>query len=158
MAFMGGIKGLLNQQFAITIAVSVLISAFNALTLSPALSPFCFVHVGSKGLVGRFFRRIQSVVRKNDGRLRQLEPRSHSPMGIALALALGRFGYRRDYGQEPPSSFVRKKIQGYAFIQLQLPMCFFTTYGRCHGKMDDILAHTHGIQVYDAIVGFQSII
>jgi len=41
MAFMGGIKGLLNQQFAITIAVSVLHLGFNALTLSPALSaPF----------------------------------------------------------------------------------------------------------------------
>ena len=38
MAALGGIKGLLNQQFAITIAISVLISAFNALTLSPALS------------------------------------------------------------------------------------------------------------------------
>ena len=37
MAALGGIKGLLNQQFAITIAISVLISAFNALTLSPAL-------------------------------------------------------------------------------------------------------------------------
>ena len=41
MALMGGIKGLLNQQFAVTIAISVLISAFNALTLSPALSALC---------------------------------------------------------------------------------------------------------------------
>ncbi len=38
VGLMGGIQGRLNQQFAITIAVSVLISAFNALTLSPALS------------------------------------------------------------------------------------------------------------------------
>jgi HAE1 family hydrophobic/amphiphilic exporter-1 len=38
VAFMGGIQGRLNKQFAITIAISVLISAFNALTLSPALS------------------------------------------------------------------------------------------------------------------------
>ena len=37
-AFMGGIQGRLNKQFAITIAISVLISAFNALTLSPALA------------------------------------------------------------------------------------------------------------------------
>ena len=42
MAFMGGIQGLLNQQFAVTIAISVLISAFNALTLSPAFRPCCF--------------------------------------------------------------------------------------------------------------------
>src|SRR5260221_12871355 len=38
VAFMGGIQGRLNRQFAVTIAVSVLISAFNALSLSPALS------------------------------------------------------------------------------------------------------------------------
>src|SRR5258705_5811808 len=38
VAFMGGIQGRLNKQFAVTIAVSVIISAFNALTLSPALS------------------------------------------------------------------------------------------------------------------------
>ena len=38
IGLMGGIQGRLNQQFAVTIAISVLISAFNALTLSPALS------------------------------------------------------------------------------------------------------------------------
>src|SRR6201999_1434591 len=38
VAFVAGIKGRLFQQFALTIAISVLISAFNALTLSPALS------------------------------------------------------------------------------------------------------------------------
>src|SRR5205814_2512299 len=37
VAFMSGISGRLYQQFALTIAISVLISAFNALTLSPAL-------------------------------------------------------------------------------------------------------------------------
>src|SRR5260370_29822093 len=56
MAFMGGIKGLRNQQFAITIAVSVLISAFNALTLSPALSAILLrPRRASKGPVGKFF-------------------------------------------------------------------------------------------------------
>src|ERR1700687_2521949 len=38
MAFMSGIQGRLNKQFAVTVAISVIISAFNALTLSPALS------------------------------------------------------------------------------------------------------------------------
>ena len=38
VAFMSGIQGRLNNQFAVTIAIAVLISAFNALTLSPALS------------------------------------------------------------------------------------------------------------------------
>src|SRR4029077_9915903 len=56
MAALGGIKGLLNQQFAITIAISVLISAFNALTLSPALSALMLKpRKKSKGPLGKFF-------------------------------------------------------------------------------------------------------
>src|SRR5262249_10929246 len=54
--FMTGITGRLYQQFAITIAISVLISAFNALTLSPALSALLLRHkTPSTGPLGRFF-------------------------------------------------------------------------------------------------------
>src|SRR5689334_11158885 len=56
VAFLGGIQGRLNRQFAITIAISVLISAFNALTLSPALSALLLKPRREKrGPVGRFF-------------------------------------------------------------------------------------------------------
>ena len=157
MAFMGGIKGLLNQQFAITIAMSVLISAFNALTLSPALSALLLrPRKESKGLCREVLRWVQSLVRKNDGRLRELEPRSHSPMGNCAALALGSFGCRRGYGQDVfLASFVPEEDQGYAFIQLQLPdAASLQRTDAVMRKMDDILAHTHGIQGYDAIAGF----
>ena len=56
IAFMGGIQGRLNEQFALTIAIAVLISAFNALTLSPALSALLLrPRKESKGLFARFF-------------------------------------------------------------------------------------------------------
>jgi HAE1 family hydrophobic/amphiphilic exporter-1 len=56
VAFMGGIQGRLNNQFAVTIAVSVLISAFNALTLSPALSALLLrPRQESRGILARFF-------------------------------------------------------------------------------------------------------
>src|SRR5713101_734582 len=56
VAFMGGIQGRLNKQFAVTIAISVIISAFNALTLSPALSAMLLrPRKESKGVLGRFF-------------------------------------------------------------------------------------------------------
>ncbi len=56
VAFMGGIQGRLNKQFAVTIAVSVLISAFNALSLSPALSALLLrPRTASRGLLARFF-------------------------------------------------------------------------------------------------------
>ncbi len=53
---MGGIQGRLNKQFAVTIAISVLISAFNALTLSPALSALLLrPEKDSSGVFARFF-------------------------------------------------------------------------------------------------------
>src|ERR671925_256173 len=55
VVFIGGIQGRLNNQFAVTIAISTLISAFNALTLSPALSALLLrPRKESRGLLGRF--------------------------------------------------------------------------------------------------------
>src|SRR6185369_4411462 len=65
VAFMGGIQGRLNNQFAMTIAVSMLISAFNALTLSPALAALLLKpRKKSKGVVGRFFGGFNRVFDK----------------------------------------------------------------------------------------------
>src|SRR4029079_10330888 len=56
IGLMGGIQGSLNNQFAFTIAIAVLLSAFNALTLSPALSALLLrPRKESKGLLARFF-------------------------------------------------------------------------------------------------------
>src|SRR6202023_2300816 len=56
VGFLSGIQGRLNKQFAITIAISVMISAFNALTLSPALAALLLrPRRQATGLVSRFF-------------------------------------------------------------------------------------------------------
>lgn len=58
VAFLGGISGQIYRQFALTIAASVLLSAFNALSLSPALSAMLLKPKSeAKGLLGRFFDR-----------------------------------------------------------------------------------------------------
>src|SRR6476646_4269586 len=57
LAFTGGIQGRLNKQFAVTVAISVLISAFNALTLAPALSAMLLrPRKAARGPMGGFFR------------------------------------------------------------------------------------------------------
>src|SRR6202008_652808 len=68
MAALGGIKGLLNQQFAITIAISVLISAFNALPLSPALSALLLrPRKKARGPLGKFFEAFNRWFEKMTG-------------------------------------------------------------------------------------------
>jgi hydrophobe/amphiphile efflux-1 (HAE1) family protein len=58
VAFLGGISGQIYRQFALTIAASVVLSAFNALSLSPALSALLLKpKVESRGLLGKFFRK-----------------------------------------------------------------------------------------------------
>src|SRR5438477_8107763 len=65
VAFMGGVQGRLNNQFAVTIAISMLISAFNALTLSPALAALLLrPRKESKGILARFFGGFNRVFEK----------------------------------------------------------------------------------------------
>jgi HAE1 family hydrophobic/amphiphilic exporter-1 len=64
VGFMGGIQGRLNKQFAITIAISVLISAFNALTLSPALSAMLLRPRKEAAACSRASSAVQPLVRE----------------------------------------------------------------------------------------------
>jgi HAE1 family hydrophobic/amphiphilic exporter-1 len=156
MAFMGGIKGLLNQQFAITIAVSVLISAFNALTLSPALSALLLrPRKEGKGVVGKFFAWFNRWFGKMTGGYVSWSHALIRRWGIALLLLLGISVVAVSLGKRLPTSFVPEEDQGYAFIQIQLPdAASLQRTDAVMRKIDDILAHTHGIQGYDAIAGF----
>jgi hydrophobic/amphiphilic exporter-1 (mainly G- bacteria), HAE1 family len=156
MAFMGGIKGLLNQQFAITIAISVLISAFNALTLSPALSALLLrPRKKSKGPVGKFFDWFNRWFGKMTGGYVNWSHVLIRRWGIALILLLGVSVVAVSMGKRLPTSFVPEEDQGYAFIQIQLPdAASLQRTDAVMRKMDEILAHTHGVQGYDAIAGF----
>ena len=67
-AFIPGITGRLYQQFAVTIAISVILSAFNALSLSPALAALLLKpKVESRGLLAQIFRLVQPHVRTRHG-------------------------------------------------------------------------------------------
>ena len=71
-AFIPGITGRLYQQFAITIAISVLFSAFNALSLSPALSALLLrPKKEGRGPLAKFFRWFNRVFGTGDGRIRE---------------------------------------------------------------------------------------
>src|SRR5579872_4637453 len=121
-AFIPGITGRLYQQFAVTIAISVLLSAFNALTLSPALAALLLrPKVQSRGLLRRFFdwfnrmfgRGTELYVRLCGGFLRK----SALALAVIAAFALGA-GF---FGSRLPSSFLPDEDQGYVFVNMQLP-------------------------------------
>src|SRR6201997_3034426 len=121
-AFIPGITGRLYQQFAVTIAISVLISAFNALTLSPAL---CALLLRPRqvrtGLIERFFRWFNRLFgRATDGYVRAsglLIRRT----GLTLTLLLGFGAAAIFFGQQLPTGFLPDEDQGYFYVNLQLP-------------------------------------
>jgi HAE1 family hydrophobic/amphiphilic exporter-1 len=153
---MGGIKGLLNQQFAITIAISVLISAFNALTLSPALSALLLRHrKKSKGPLGKFFDWFNRVFERVTGGYVSWSHLLIRRWVLALLLLAGISVIAVRMGGRLPTSFIPEEDQGYAFLQIQLPdAASLQRTDAVMRKIDDMLAHTHGVQSFSGISGF----
>lgn len=156
MAALGGIKGLLNQQFAITIAISVLISAFNALTLSPALAALMLrPRKKTRGPLGKFFDWFNYWFGKMTGGYVSWSHVLIRRWVLSLLLLVGIAVAGGMMGKSLPTSFIPEEDQGYAFIQLQLPdAASLQRTDAVMRKLDDILSHTHGVQSFSGISGF----
>jgi hydrophobic/amphiphilic exporter-1 (mainly G- bacteria), HAE1 family len=156
VAFMGGIQGRLNRQFAVTIAISVLISAFNALTLSPALSALLLKpRKESKGILARFFGGFNRLFTKAT---RGYVNWSHAlirkavigMLVIALFAAVDGF-----IGMRLPTSFLPEEDYGYAFLNVQLPPASsLERTDQVLKKVEGILGKTEGVKYYTTVGGF----
>jgi multidrug efflux pump len=122
VAFLGGISGQIYKQFALTIAASVLISAFNALSLSPALSAILLrPKMEAHGPLGRFFAGFDRVFEWTRGRY--LEGVGLLIRKSALAL-LGLFCFWFAAGslfRHLPTSFLPDEDQGTIYVTVRLP-------------------------------------
>ena len=158
-AFIPGITGRLYQQFAVTIAVSVLISAFNALTLSPALSALLLrPKKPARGPLGRFFEWFNRVFgRATDGYVRWCGVLIHK-MGFSLIILLGFTVLAAWFGMKLPTSFLPDEDQGYVFVALQLPdASSLQRTSLTAKKVEDILLKTAGIDHVTSVVGYNMI-
>jgi HAE1 family hydrophobic/amphiphilic exporter-1 len=156
VAFMGGIQGRLNNQFALTIAVSMLISAFNALTLSPALAALLLrPRTKQKGLLGRFFGGFN---RGFDKVMHGYLSWSHALLRkavIGVVIIAGFLITDGILGRSLPSSFLPEEDYGYAMLHVQLPpAASLERTDLVLKKVETILGHTEGIQYYTGIGGF----
>jgi len=155
-AFIPGITGRLYQQFAVTIAISVLLSAFNALTLSPALAALLLrPRTQSRGLLRRFFDWFnRSFERATEGYVRWSAALIRKTVVaivllVAFSVAAGFFANR------VPSSFLPDEDQGYAFVNLQLPNgASLERTTAVAADVEKILTSTPGVQYSTSIVGF----
>jgi len=155
-AFIPGITGRLYQQFAVTIAISVILSAFNALSLSPALAALLLKpKEESHGLLRRFFDWFNRVFgRATDGYVR-LSGALIRKSAVALVLLVGFGAAAAFFGSRVPSSFLPDEDQGYMFMHLQLPNAasLERTDAACR-KIENILAKMPGVKYTTTVAGF----
>jgi HAE1 family hydrophobic/amphiphilic exporter-1 len=153
---MSGIQGRLNQQFALTIAVSVLISAFNALTLSPALSAMLLrPRKQSRGWLARGFHYVNRGLEKTTkGYVSLSHGLIRKPLiGIALLLVFA--GASGVLGTRLPGSFLPEEDYGYFLMNIQLPpAASLERTDAVARKVDALLAKTDGVVNFNTIVGF----
>src|SRR5919198_883301 len=156
VAFVGGIQGRLNYQFAVTIAISTLISAFNALTLSPALSALLLrPRSESRGLLGRFFDGFNRGFGKvMHGYLVGSDVLLHKAVFsvvllLVIAVSAGLFGSRL------PRAFLPEEDQGYFFLNVQLPTAAsLQRTDEVAKRIEAMLKETPGVQSFNTVVGF----
>src|SRR5947207_2401635 len=156
VAFVGGIQGRLNNQFAVTIALSTLISAFNALTLSPALSALLLrPRKESRGILGRFFdgfnrgfgKVMHGYLIGSDALLRKA--------GFSMVLLLVIAASAGLFGSRLPRAFLPEEDQGYFYMNIQLPTAAsLQRSDDVAKKIEGILKETPGVQTYNTVVGF----
>lgn len=122
VAFMGGVTGRLYQQFAITIAVSVIFSAINALTLSPALSALLLRKpTPGKGPLAWFFRKFNNFfdwVTDGYGAIVGGLTRKATRSMLLLAIVGGGIYL---LGKIVPGGFIPDEDKGYMFVAIELP-------------------------------------
>ena len=154
VALFPGTTGILFRQFALTIAFSVSISAFNALTLTPALSAI-FLGKHRERAKGRFFKLFNDVFNAGAGFYRSTIRRALDWRLVTLLLFFALLGCTYWLYQRVPRAFIPEDDQGYLMFIVQAPQGASLTYTRdvC-GKAEEVISRDPEIDGVFTIVGF----
>ncbi len=156
--FIVGITGSLYRQFALTIAFSVLISAFNALTLSPALGALILRprrEGARRGLLGRFFAGFdRGFTAAQSGYVRACGFLIRKVV-IALVLLAAFTALAGGLGKIMPTSFMPQEDQGFFLMNVQLPeAASMQRTNAVMRKIDEILKAEPGVHSVTAVAGY----
>ncbi len=161
VGFIPGIVGRLYQQFAITIAISVLISAFVALTLTPALCSLMLkpmkVNQQSKGL-NKFFYKFNGWFGRTTQSYSRGVRRSISATPLVLVLLACLYVGTVGLFATKPTGFIPSEDEGRLFVAAELPEGASATRTRALlAEMGKIMADIPAVKSYTAIGGLNAI-
>jgi HAE1 family hydrophobic/amphiphilic exporter-1 len=154
VALFPGTTGILFRQFALTIAFSVAISAFNALTLTPALSAIFLGHHRERAQ-GKFFKRFNDAFNAGSELYRNSVRRALNWRVASLLVFLVLLGGTYALYQRVPRAFIPEDDQGYLMFIVQAPQGASLSYTRdiC-GKAEELISRDPEINGIFTIVGF----
>ena len=155
--FIGGITGRLYQQFAVTIAISVIFSAFNALSLSPAM---CALLLKPKnrnrkpGLLGRFFNGFnRAFAHATEGYI-GISAALIRKAAVGILLILVAAAAAVLLGRKLPNSFLPEEDYGYIYVNLQLPYASSMQRTAAAARhVEDMILKTPGVQGCTSVIG-----
>jgi HAE1 family hydrophobic/amphiphilic exporter-1 len=119
VGFFPGTTGQLYKQFALTIAISISISLFNALTLTPVLSSLLLGHVEKPK--GRFFRGVNRAINGTRRRYDRILPGFIKRWPIILVLFVVALASTAFMFNSTPTGFVPDEDQGFIIVSSQAP-------------------------------------
>ncbi|WP_368414306.1 efflux RND transporter permease subunit [Falsiroseomonas sp.] len=153
VGFIPGLSGVLFAQFAVTVSVAMIISAINALTLSPALcAVFLKPHHGPrKGVLATVMRGIDWVRDRYGDMVARLVRISSVSLVLTAVFAGGTWWL----SAKTPQGFLPEEDQGAFFVQMQLPQGASLSRTRAAvEQVEQIIAPTPGVASVLSIVGF----
>jgi hydrophobic/amphiphilic exporter-1 (mainly G- bacteria), HAE1 family len=155
-AFIPGITGRLYQQFALTIAISVILSAFNALTLSPALSALLLrPRKETRGPLSWFFDRFNRVFKRTTDRYVSTSRLAIRKGAVSLSLLVVFAILAGFFGSRLSSGFLPEEDQGYLYGSLALPFAAsMERTGDAAHKVEEALLKTPGVAHVTSVLGF----
>jgi hydrophobe/amphiphile efflux-1 (HAE1) family protein len=152
IAFIAGVSGTLFRQFAVTISAAMVISAINALTLSPALCALFLRHTGPRrGIMGRVQGGINSVRDGYAGIVRRLVRVAAISVLIIALCGAGVFGLSRI----TPAGFLPEEDQGAFYVLVQLPDgASVSRTSEVTKQVEDVIEKLDGVAHVHSIIGF----
>ena len=153
--FIPGITGSLYQQFAVTIAISVCISAFNALSLSPAIASLILrPKTDTRGPLGGFYKWFNAMFGRATDKYVRTCGMAIRKTFISLFILGGMAALAGVFGSRLPPAFLPEEDQGYFYAGVQLPdaSSMERTSQACK-EIEKIIMDTPGVEYVTTVVG-----
>jgi HAE1 family hydrophobic/amphiphilic exporter-1 len=152
-AFLPGITGEMNRQFALTIAVSTIFSSVNALTMSPALS--ALILRPPKETKGWFFRAFDRVFGRIESAYSGVAAAFVRRVSIVMLIALAIAGVTLWQFGRVPTGFLPLEDQGYVMVNVQLPDAASLQRTKdVVETIDGILSESPGVEKWVSLIGY----